>query len=167
VAKLISRGSKSLTVVAVASAFVGASVASSAESGQRVITVLSKTASTDALRDRPPKGASKGDVTVGSSVLRNAVAQFGKAKGAVVGRDRWRSEAESANVAAFRVTATLPGGTISCRGRVDFRRARLILRVVAATGVFARASGTCEATRAPKNPYGADSLNAYKLAIPR
>src|SRR5512146_2149423 len=109
------RWSLCLGTVAVVCAFVGASVASSAENGRRVIKVLSKTASTTAVRDKSPKGVSRGDVTVGSSVLRNAAAQFGRAKGDVVGRDRWRSDAESANVAAFRVTATLPGGTISCR----------------------------------------------------
>jgi hypothetical protein len=146
-------------------ALVGATVATSAQSGPRLIKVLSKTTNTDVL-DKLPKGTSKGDVIVGGSLLINAVAQFTKPNGAVVGRDHFRAVYATASVATMSVTATLPGGTISCEGKIYTDRARIVLRIVGATGVFARATGTCEATKAPKNRYGADSLNLYRLQIP-
>jgi hypothetical protein len=101
-----------------------------------------------------------------TSVLRNAVAQFGKRVGALVGRDRFRQVYETKTRAGIRVTASLPGGTITCGGKTDDGRGRQILRVTEGTGRFANATGTCEATPAPRNPYGADSLNVYRLQLP-
>lgn len=118
------------------------------------------------VQDKLPKGTSKGDVIVGGSLLINAVAQFTKPNGAVVGRDHFRAVYSTASVATVSVTATLPGGTISCQGKSYTNRARVVLRVVGATGAFASATGTCEATKAPQNRYGADSLNVHRLQIP-
>jgi hypothetical protein len=98
--------------------------------------------------------------------LRNAVAQFGKRAGARVGRDSFREVFTSDTASSIRVTATLPGGTITCRGKMDATRNRQVLRIVGSTGKFARATGACEATPAPTNPYNADSVNVYRLQLP-
>ena len=129
----------------------------------RVIELFSKTPMADIdLSDKPPDGPSRGDVYAGESVLRNKVPQFGKGTGAVVGHDHWRAVLESRNLAVVRVRATLPGGTITCRGRAPSNRPQ-VLRVVEATGVYARAGGICESRAAPRNLYGADSVNVYRL----
>jgi hypothetical protein len=145
---------------------LGAHVASGAQSGQRVIKVLSRTIKERVSEDKAPKGASTGDVVVGHSVLRNAVAQFGKAKGVVIGRDQYRIVLKTPNTSAIRVSVTLPGGTIACRGTLFRSRASQSLRVVQGTGIFTRATGTCDGIDAPKNPYGAGALNVYRLRIP-
>ena len=67
----------------------------------------------EVLRDQPPKGlgrgeASKGDVVSGTTILRNAVAQFDKPKGAVVGRDRYVLTFTSPTRALIKVEAKLP-----------------------------------------------------------
>jgi len=133
---------------------------------QRVIQVLSVTLTQD-VDDKLPKGNSKGDVVTGRSRLRNAKKQFGKPTGAIVGSDRLRGVMESASVASVSVTAKLPGGSIRCVGKGYANRAPIVLRVVSATGAFARASGTCEASSPPPNRYGADAQNVYRLRIPR
>src|SRR2546423_3132801 len=53
----------------------------------RLTIRLISTAGRITYRDRAPKGPSKGDVISGASVLRNAVKQFGRPKGTVVGHD--------------------------------------------------------------------------------
>jgi hypothetical protein len=161
-----------LTSGAVAVAFLatamlfGAHVASGARNSVRMIQVLSKTTNERVLKDSAPKGESKGDVIVGSSVLRNAVAQFGKPRGVLVGRDQYRIVVETPNIAAIRVTVRLPGGTFTCRGRLFHNRTRQVLQAVSGAGTFAHATGLCTATSAPKNRYGANALNVYMLQIP-
>lgn len=116
--------------------------------------------------DKPPrsdKTPTKGDTVTGSDRLRNAVPQFGKAKGALVGRDQWRIVFVNATDADIRVTATLPGGTVSCRGRVDFTDRVNVIRVVGASGGFAGATGTCETRPGPSSQ---TTLNVYRLSIP-
>lgn len=151
--------------VCLAAALLAAAAASGATDARLVIKLYSKSGSAQ-LTDKPPSGPSKGDVLVGTSVLRNAAAQFGKRVGARVGSDRFREVLESATVSSIRVTASLPGGTITCRGKRYADRSRATLRVTGGTGRFADAAGTCEASAAPRNPYGADSLNVYRLQLP-
>ena len=153
------------TVLVAAGVLVGATVASAAPTAGRTISLLSKTTGSN-FQDAAPSGPSKGDMLSGTSQLRNAVAQFGRPKGAVVGRDAFRAVYTSAGVATLRVTVTLPGGTIKCSGTVYDDRSRNVLRVTAGTGSFARATGTCSASPAARNPYGADSLNVYRLQLP-
>lgn len=64
------------------------------------------------------------------------------------------------------LTATFPGGTLTCLGKAQVNRPVTTLRVVAGSGSFKGATGVCEARPAPKNQYGADSVNVYRLQIP-
>jgi hypothetical protein len=154
-----------MLAIGAAAVLLAASAASSATDARRVIKVYSKSGSGQ-LTDKDPQGPSKGDVLVGTSVLRNAAAQFGKRVGARVGSDRFREILDSPTAGTIRVTATLPGGTLTCRGTMDVTRNRAVLRVSGGTGKFAHATGHCEASPAPTNPYGADSINVYRLQLP-
>lgn len=136
--------------------------APSAESGRRVISVLAK-ASSESYTDAPPKGQlSAGDVAVGTDTLRNARAQFGKPKGALVGRDRFRIVLTGPRAARVSLVATLPGGTISCGGNASPSSQRLVLRVTRGTGVFTGATGTCESRPGP----GRQTLHTYRFRVP-
>ncbi len=70
--------------------------------------------------DVPPRGISVGDSEFSTSRLVNAVPQFGKAKGAVVGSDRSTTTLRSISTARVEGTATLPGGTLLIHGTVRF-----------------------------------------------
>jgi hypothetical protein len=107
---------------------------------------------------RPPTGIA-GDLVVGRDRLLNAVQQFGRPRGATVGEARYRTVFERRAIATVKVTATLPGGTIQARGRVDFQKPSNIIRVIDGTGVFERASGTVE----ERVLQGGQTLNVYRL----
>jgi dirigent-like protein len=142
---------------------VAVSVAGSAVSRKQVIQLYAKTRSASLVLDTAPKDQiNVGDVFVGSDTLRNAVRQFGKPVGTVVGTDRYREAWKRADVVAITATATVPGGTISCRGNADPRRSIAVISVVRGTGAFAGAKGTCEARHGPAN----QTLNIYRLTIP-
>ena len=68
--------------------------------------------------DRSPKGTSAGDRVVQRNRLLNAVRQFGKAKGTHVGSDQGTVTFTSAHTERYDGVATLPGGTLGCRGDV-------------------------------------------------
>ena len=119
------------------------------------------------MRDVPPKGlaqgnASKGDSVSGTSILRNAIAQFGKAKGAVVGGDTYSFTFTTPSKALITVKAKLPDGTIRAKGRADFSGQRLIIPVIGGTGAYAGARGTSES----ESLSGDRSLNVYRLRLP-
>jgi hypothetical protein len=126
-----------------------------------VIKVFAVTMPGGGRHQNPPAGIA-GDVVTGSDRLRNAVAQFGKPKGAVVGVDRYRTVFETAAVASVVATTTLPGGTLRSRGRADFRLASNLIRVVGGTGVFLGARGTVE----QKVLAGNKAMNIYRLRLP-
>lgn len=111
------------------------------------------------VRDQNPPAGIVGDVVTGTDRLRNAVPQFGKPKGAAVGRSRYRTLFESLAVASVEVRSTLPGGTIRARGRADFRRDSNVIRVVGGTGVFVGAAGTVEERELPSG----QTLDIYRL----
>lgn len=123
----------------------------------RVIKLI--TVNINGAHDQKPPAGIVGDVVTGTDRLRNAVPQFGKPKGAVVGRARYRTVFETAAVAFVDVTATLPGGTIRARGQADFRRDSNVIRVVGGTGAFAGAKGTVEEKALPSG----QTLNIYRL----
>ena len=74
--------------------------------------------------DTPPKGPSKGDTVVYRDRLVNAVRQFGRKQGAVVGRDRGTMTYTSRSSARFDGVATLPGGDAQAAGPVQRARER-------------------------------------------
>jgi hypothetical protein len=125
---------------------------------ERVIKVVS-TSISSGRRQNPPPGI-VGDTVFGSGRLRNAVPQFGKPKGAIVGRDRYKSVFLTSAIASVDVTATLPGGTIRARGKADFRLARNVIQVVGGTGMFAGAKGTAE----ERVTQSGETFNVYRLS---
>lgn len=113
-------------------------------------------------RDRPPKGVSKGDTSVMKDRLVNAVAQFGKKKGAVVGTDRGTMTVLAKSI-RFVGLAHLPGGTLTLKGTVARGPTKdsLVIPVTAGTGVFAGARGFVVV-----GPGSKRSLNVYHLIYP-
>jgi ABC-type sugar transport system substrate-binding protein len=105
----------------------------------RVTSILVSLKTTDV----EPKGVvSRGDHNDYRNVLRNAVAQFGKAKGARVGSDSGRLTFTGAHTARYSGTARLPDGTLIVRGTVRSVGKSLQYPVVGGTGRYASARGT-------------------------
>jgi hypothetical protein len=116
------------------------------------------------VRDRAPQGPSKGDVYAGPSVLRNAVKQFRRAKGAVVGHDYEVLTLTSPTTERVRAVAYLPGGTIRVRGyrnRQTNPRA-FTVSVVGGTGRYANSRGTVYV----RDVSPTSAVNVYHLRIP-
>jgi len=135
--------------------------AGNARAGALTIEVTSVTTSL-VRHDLPPKGYGKGDTVVDRDRLLNAVAQFGKRKGVVVGTDSTTTTFTSAHTAVISGTVTLPGGTLVVKGElIGLTNGGLVAPVVGGTGRYAKATGTV--TVGP----GADHvLNTYRLVIP-
>ena len=138
-------------------------------SSETVTIRLVSTPGTETFKDVPPKlGASggrlsKGDVGRGTSILKNAVAQFGKPKGAVVGSDVYTMTVTRAPFKiAMSVKVKLPDGTIQAKGPGDLRAPALTITVVGGTGAYAGARGTSTASGLSGNR----SSNVYRLRLP-
>jgi Dirigent-like protein len=127
-----------------------------------VIRLVSVNTSTS-VKDTPPTGASVGDSFTETSRLRNAVAQFGKPKGAVVGSDRATTTLVSAQAVRMQGTVRLPGGTLTIRGRVTGTQRSVTVPVTGGTGRFAGARGTVTAAALPD---GRSASNVYRLTLP-
>ena len=81
------------------------------------IRLISTDTGSTVLTERPPIGqASKGDFIVVSAKLRNAGAQFGRPKSAVVGNASYVFTFRSQTVADVIVESTLPGGRLRTAG---------------------------------------------------
>ena len=95
--------------------------------GRRAATIVIKVKSVTIAsipRDKPPKGASKGDRMLLRDRLVNVRRQFGKPAGAVVGRDEGVLVLhERRRRRRSRASRTLPGGTIRLHGVGPRRRA--------------------------------------------
>lgn len=123
----------------------------------RLVSITTSESSVDV----PPRMASVGDRQLFTSRLLNAQAQFGKAKGAVVGSDRGTMRLTTATSAHLKTVARLPGGTITVSGVLRAAgNGAVSSSVVAGTGVFAGARGTLTilAPTAPKT-----AVNIYRL----
>jgi hypothetical protein len=111
--------------------------------------------------DVAPKGASKGDKIVFKDDLVNAVAQFGKPKGAKVGADAGTLTFLSKSSARFDGKTTLPGGTLTLNGPVfSVSGGGMTIPVSGGTGRYKGARGLLIV-----GP-GARSLNTYRLVYP-
>jgi hypothetical protein len=128
----------------------------------QTIRLVSKTVETKTLLDRAPKGPSAGDKIWAKSRLRNEVAQFGRAEGAVVGFDVAVTTLISAARTKFAVNASLPGGKIRSGGTVTDLNQNL--RVTGGTGAFVGARGTITAVGLDLD--GDPALNIYRLRFP-
>ena len=114
--------------------------------------------------DRGPSGLGPGDVVVSSNRLANAVAQFGRPKGSVVGHDRGEFTLVTKTRMRLDGWTTLPTGRLHVRGRMHtFRRGRLVLSVVGGTGAFASALGSVTVTPYPDQ---VRNLVVYRLKLP-
>jgi hypothetical protein len=124
---------------------LSAQTARPADSKTVTIRLISESTTGDVITDRAPVGLrSKGDVLRLNAELRNAVAQFGRPKGAIVGYETviftWL---DRTNRADMTVKSVLPGGCLF--GRAVLRvNSRMTYRISAGTGRFKNASGTGE-----------------------
>lgn len=157
----------SVLVVTATLAGVTARDVTAASQATTTINLISGNAR-ESVTDKAPKElargvASKGDVIKGTSVLRNAIRQFGKPSGAVVGRDSYSFRFVSPTEAVIDVRVQLPGGTLRARGRMRISQGdRILVTVTGGTGKFAGARGTGEARTLSPN----ESLNVYRLRFP-
>ena len=126
--------------------FVALPVQAASHAGTRTITVrlISTGYEGQTVVGRAPKHVvSRGDVIVATSFLRNAVAQFGRAKGTVVGGEGATFNVLTSTHADLRVEMSLPGGTLRAGGRVRLGAVQTYA-VTGGTGRFAHARGTGE-----------------------
>ena len=128
-----------------------------------VIRIISVTTALKA-HQASPKGPSKGDYVILDDRLANAVAQFGKKRGALVGTDH----AVETNIGGNRVTidgyARLPGGTIRFKGEFKIASSGIAsVPVVGGTGDFQFAKGTVAIENLSKD--GRTALNVYSLKL--
>jgi Dirigent-like protein len=129
------------------------------------IRLVSLTTQVTVQKDVDPKNvASPGDVLAQKSQLRNAVRQFGKPNGALVGHDSGTITVVSLTVVAHKGTAVLPGGTIRFGGRVPVPGVGAVLTVpvTGGTGKFAGARGRVEIRTLRANR----ASNIYRLTLP-
>jgi hypothetical protein len=141
-----------------------AKAAPKADSATMTIRLFSTSMFSKVLAERPPSGISKGDFIVIESTLRNAVAQFGRPKGAIVGSDMVTLTVRSPTHAYAIVESKLPGGSLRAAGRFRFG-AKQAYPVTGGTGTFAHARGTGEA-RALDPPSGNRRLKIYRVRLP-
>jgi hypothetical protein len=142
-----------------------AQAARSTDSATRTIRLVSFTVNSRLIVDRAPKGQpSKGDVVREESILRNAVPQFGKAKGANVGSDVAILTITSSSPVRInvRLVVRLPGGTLRGAARIAGTRIADI-RITGGTGDFARARGTGTVRENGRAP---GVFNIYRLRLP-
>ena len=119
------------------------------------------------VKDVPPKRfnlgeKSPGDTLTGTSILRNAVAQFGKPKGARVGTDRFVEVWLTPKRLTIDSVGRLPGGTLHVHGVGSVETNRPKVPVVGGTGVYARATGFVVGQVLPSG----QQLDTFQLRIP-
>jgi hypothetical protein len=111
--------------------------------------------------DKAPKGKlSAGDSVTTTSTLRNQVAQLGKPKGALVGRDRAVQTFLSARSYTVKGYAVLPGGRVLFQGRVEASGGSV--KVTGGTGRYAGATGALTSNGLG----GTRAVNVYTLTLP-
>ena len=119
------------------------------------------------LIDHAPKAyPNKGDVIRETSTLRNAVAQFGRPKGAIVGSDVWITTIviPPFGKAAVKAATSVPGGTIRAVGAVAATQTTDTFRVIGGTGKYAEVRGTIRLRNLNAN--GSRGLSVYRLQLP-
>ena len=131
------------------------------------IRLIGSAATSRYLVDHAPKGyPNNGDVVRETSTLRNAVAQFDRPKGAIVGSDVWITTIviPPFGKADVKAATTVPGGTIRAVGTVTATQMTGTFRVVGGTGKYAGARGTLSLRNI--NPSGSRAVIVYRLQLP-
>jgi hypothetical protein len=121
---------------------------------------------TRSVKDVPPKTRglgmyTKGDTISGTSILRNAVRQFGKPKGARVGTSSFVITALSSQKARADAVARFPGGTVHARG-VGRIEPNPKVPIIGGTGPYAGATGVVEGQVLANGV----ELNILRLQVP-
>jgi hypothetical protein len=136
-------------------------VAPAASAAKTITLQVTSVALSVKSHDRPPKGASKGDTIVQRDRLLNAVAQFGRKKGATVGSDHGTMTFTSAHAARFTGVVVLPKGTLTLNGKVTAATGGiLVIPVTGGTGAYAGAKGIVLVGPGEKR-----ALNVYRFTI--
>jgi hypothetical protein len=115
--------------------------------------------------DLPPRNVqNKGDRVFVESQLTNAVPQFGRPKGSIIGQDYSTITYLSPTERLVNVQITLPGGGLHLRGTLNVSDPAAVVKipVISGTRDFAGATGVSEARSAPGN----HTLNIYRLKLP-
>jgi len=118
------------------------------------------------VKDVPPKTVNRGMFTKGDTItrtatLRNAVPQFGKPKGARVGRSHGVTIALSSQTARSDGVAWLPEGTVHTHG-VGAISLNPKVAVVGGTGIYAGATGVAEFSHLADG----NTLSIVRLRLP-
>jgi hypothetical protein len=149
--------------------FVALPVQAAPDAGTRTVTIrlISTEYSGATIVDRAPRNMlSRGDVIVVTSFLRNAIAQFGRPKGAVVGADNATVTILTSTHADMRLEMSLPGGTLGAGGRIRLGPIQTYA-VRGGTGKFSHARGTGESRAIPGKFGGGDRrTETYRLRLP-
>lgn len=113
--------------------------------------------------DLAPRGkVNRGDVVSAKSVLRNGVAQFGRRRGARVGRVVATFHVVSSRKARIALRLTLPNGELEALGGPSTAPWHGRLRVVHGTGRFQGARGVGELRQ-----YLDRSTSTFRLVLPK
>jgi hypothetical protein len=122
---------------------------------------------TQSIRDVPPTTFrlaheyTKGDTISGTEILRNAVRQFNKPKGANVGTDRYVITALSSQRLRVDFVTRFPGGTVHAHGEGKVG-SKPEVPIVAGTGLYMGATGSIEGQHLANG----EKLNIYRLQVP-
>ena len=110
--------------------------------------------------ERPEQGRPR----LRRSQLTNAVPQFGRPKGSIIGQDYSTITYLSPTERLVNVQITLPGGGLHLRGTLQVSDPAAVVKipVISGTRDFAGATGFSEARSAPGN----QTLNIYRLKLP-
>jgi hypothetical protein len=115
--------------------------------------------------DLPPRNVqNKGDRVFVESQLTNAVPQFGRPRGSIIGQDYSTITYLSPTQRLVNVQITLPGGGLHLRGTLTVTDPAAVVKipVISGTRDFAGATGFSEARSAAGNR----TLNIYRLTFP-
>jgi hypothetical protein len=156
-------GMRTRTLLALVAAALAVPAASQARAQDTLTLKVTSVSVKLTQKDKPPKGASKGDTIVFQDNLLNAAAQFGKKVGEKVGTDHGTMTFTSKTAAFFKGSATLPGGTVTLNGNVmaGSDGKSLVIPVTGGTGRFKGATGFVLVGPGDKR-----SLNTYSLTFP-
>jgi hypothetical protein len=122
---------------------------------------------TQLIKDVPPKTFklaheyTKGDTIRGTEILRNALRQFNKPKGAEVGTDRYVIIAVAWQKVSVDFVTRFPGGTVHAHGEGKIG-SKPKVPIVGGTGLYAGATGSIEGQHLANGK----KLNIYRLQIP-